>query len=53
MAENQRMLQPLDKTTFQHKRLVEATAKFIYQDMQPLSVVEGNRFRYLMAVAEP
>jgi len=53
VAENQRMLQPLDKTMSRHKRLLEATVKFIYQDMQPLSVVEGNGFRNLMAVAEP
>jgi len=53
MAENLRRIQPLGKTAFRYKQLVEATAKFIYEDMQPLSVVEGHGFRHLMAIAEP
>jgi len=53
MAENLHRIQPLDKKVFRYKQLVEATAKFINEDMQPLSVVEGHGFHHLMAIAEP
>ena len=53
MAENLRRIQQLDKTAFRYKQLVGVTAKFIYEDMQPLSAVEGHGFRHLMAIVEP
>ena len=33
--------------------MVEATAQFISQDMQPLAVVEDGSFRHLLTVARP
>jgi hypothetical protein len=37
----------------EHKRMVMAVANYIIKDLQPLSVVEGEGFRGMMAEAEP
>ena len=44
---------PYPKTHARYRELVSATADFICQDLQPISVVEAPSFRYLLEKADP
>ena len=44
---------PFSGKSVQHKQLVDATANFICQSSQPLSVVDELAFRQLLEIAEP
>ena len=44
---------PFSNESVKHKQLVDATANFICQGLQPLSVVDEPAFRRLLEIAEP
>ena len=44
---------PFSNESAKHKQLVDATADFICQGLQPLSVVDEPAFRRLLQLAEP
>ena len=44
---------PFSNESVKHKQLVDATANFICQGLQPLSVVDEPTFRRLLEIAEP
>ena len=49
---NARRINPVFESV-KHKQLVDATANFICQGLQPLSVVDEPAFRRLLEIAEP
>ena len=44
---------PFPSDSIKHKRLVDATATFICQSLQPLRIVDDSSFRTLLQTAEP
>ena len=44
---------PFSNESVQHKQLVDATANFICQGLQSLTVVDQPAFRQLLEIAEP
>ena len=44
---------PFSNESVKHKQLVDATANFICQGLQPLSVEDEPAFRQLLEIAEP
>lgn len=53
LQETIKKTQPLSKSSERHKKLANAVGQFIAKDLQPISVVDGEGFKFLMEVAEP